>query len=120
MSVMNWRVEKVGATGDEEVAVILRRVDGEGRSPQDGDILRAVLPTLCPLSGSEMKNLVRLAEGKTYKQIAAERHRSASTIRSQLHHTYGKLGVVDRAQAVLVAYREGWIDLPELGGGGLA
>ena len=53
--------------------------------------------------------LRRLAEGKVYKQIAQELELSASTVRSHLHNVYGKLGAVDRAQAVLMATEQGWI-----------
>ena len=54
----------------------------------------------CPLSGSELGVLQRLAEGKVYKQIAHELTLSTSTVRTHLHNIYGKLGAVDRAQAV--------------------
>jgi putative nucleotidyltransferase with HDIG domain len=63
----------------------------------------------CPLSGRELDVLRRLAEGKVYKQIAAELDLSASTVRSHLHNVYGKLGALDRAQAVLMATDQGWI-----------
>jgi putative nucleotidyltransferase with HDIG domain len=63
----------------------------------------------CPLSPRELDVLRRLAEGKVYKQIAAELDLSASTVRSHLHNVYGKLGAVDRAQAVLMATEQGWI-----------
>ena len=46
--------------------------------------------------------LQRLAEGKVYKQIAHELTLSTSTVRTHLHNIYGKLGAVDRAQAVLI------------------
>ncbi len=52
-----------------------------------------------------MDVLKRLAEGKVYKQIAHELALSTSTVRTHLHNIYGKLGAVDRAQAVLVADR---------------
>jgi putative nucleotidyltransferase with HDIG domain len=63
----------------------------------------------CPLSTRELDVLRRLAEGKVYKQIAAELDLSASTVRSHLHNVYGKLGALDRAQAVLMATEQGWI-----------
>jgi putative nucleotidyltransferase with HDIG domain len=49
----------------------------------------------CPLSGREVEVLKRLAEGKVYKQIAAELQLSTSTVRTHLHNIYGKLGAVD-------------------------
>ena len=63
----------------------------------------------CPLSARELDVLRRLAEGKVYKQIAVELDLSASTVRSHLHNVYGKLGALDRAQAVLMATEQGWI-----------
>jgi putative nucleotidyltransferase with HDIG domain len=63
----------------------------------------------CPLSGRELGVLQRLAEGKVYKQIANELTLSTSTVRTHLHNIYGKLGAVDRAQAVLIATERGWL-----------
>jgi DNA-binding NarL/FixJ family response regulator len=44
-----------------------------------------------------------------YKQIAGEMSLSVSTIRTHLHNVYGKIGAVDRAQAVLTSRDRGWI-----------
>ncbi|MHB8492404.1 MAG: HDOD domain-containing protein [Solirubrobacteraceae bacterium] len=63
----------------------------------------------CPLSSREVGVLQRLAEGKVYKQIAHELMLSTSTVRTHLHTIYGKLGAVDRAQAVLIATERGWL-----------
>ena len=63
----------------------------------------------CPLSTREVEVLKRLAEGKVYKQIAHELALSTSTVRTHLHNIYGKLGAVDRAQAVLMATERGWL-----------
>jgi putative nucleotidyltransferase with HDIG domain len=63
----------------------------------------------CPLSARELDALRGLAQGKVYKQIAAELSLSVSTIRTHLHNVYRKIGAVDRAQAVLVARDRGWI-----------
>ena len=68
---------------------------------------RATSP--CPLSTRELEVLRRLAEGKVYKQIALELSLSTSTVRTHLHNVYGKLGAVDRAQAVLLASERGWL-----------
>jgi putative nucleotidyltransferase with HDIG domain len=63
----------------------------------------------CPLSSRELDVLRHLSEGKVYKQIAGEMQLSVSTIRTHLHNVYGKIGAVDRAQAVLTARDRGWI-----------
>ena len=68
---------------------------------------RAVDP--CPLSNRESAVLQRLAAGGVSKQIAQDLEISPSVVRTHLHNIYRKLGVVDRAQAVLVADRRGWI-----------
>jgi putative nucleotidyltransferase with HDIG domain len=63
----------------------------------------------CPLSARELDVLRHLSEGMVYKQIAGEMQLSVSTIRTHLHNVYGKIGAVDRAQAVLAARDRGWI-----------
>ena len=68
---------------------------------------RAIEP--CPLSSRELEVLKRLAQGMVYKQIAHELSLSTSTVRTHLHNIYGKLGAVDRAQAVLIATERGWL-----------
>ena len=63
----------------------------------------------CPLSERERDALVKLSEGKVYKQIAEELNLSVSTVRTHLHNIYRKLEVVDRAQAVIKAREQGWV-----------
>ena len=63
----------------------------------------------CPMSTREVEVLRRLARGMVYKQIASELGLSTSTVRTHLHNVYGKLGAMDRAQAVLIATERGWI-----------
>jgi putative nucleotidyltransferase with HDIG domain len=75
--------------------------------PQSGSQRRRAEPS--PLSRRETDALRQLAGGKVYKEVAAALGVSASTIRSHLHSTYAKLGVEDRAQAVLLATERGWI-----------
>ncbi len=84
----------------------LRRVMYDLPYPVKGRV-RQVDP--CPLSTREVEVLRRLAEGKVYKQIALELSLSTSTVRTHLHNIYGKLGAVDRAQAVLMATERGWL-----------
>jgi DNA-binding NarL/FixJ family response regulator len=50
-----------------------------------------------------------LAQGKVIKVIARELGLAASTVRTHLQHAYAKLGVEDRAQAMLRATDQGWI-----------
>ena len=98
---------------------LLRAARAVGFGPQE---LRAVLYDMpypqsarpraiepCPLSSRELEVLKRLAQGMVYKQIAHELALSTSTVRTHLHNIYGKLGAVDRAQAVLIATERGWL-----------
>jgi putative nucleotidyltransferase with HDIG domain len=84
----------------------LRRVMYDLPYPTNGRA-RQIDPS--PLSSREHEVLKRLAEGKVYKQIAHELSLSTSTVRTHLHNIYGKLGAVDRAQAVLIATERGWL-----------
>ena len=85
----------------------LRTVMYELPLPSVGTRPRQVEP--CPMSSREIDVLRRLAKGMVYKQIAGELGLSTSTIRTHLHNVYGKLGAMDRAQAVLIATERGWI-----------
>jgi putative nucleotidyltransferase with HDIG domain len=73
----------------------------------DGSRQRRAEPS--PLSPRETEALRGLAEGKVYKAIAHDQGLSTSTVRTHLHNVYSKLGVLDRAQAVLRATEMGWI-----------
>ncbi len=75
--------------------------------PTSGGRPRQIDP--CPMSTREVEVLRRLARGMVYKQIATELGLSTSTVRTHLHNVYGKLGAMDRAQAVLIATERGWI-----------
>jgi putative nucleotidyltransferase with HDIG domain len=75
--------------------------------PSTGGRPRQIDP--CPMSAREIDVLRRLARGMVYKQIASELGLSTSTVRTHLHNVYGKLGAMDRAQAVLIATERGWI-----------
>jgi putative nucleotidyltransferase with HDIG domain len=94
------RIVGIGAKQLRRVMYDLPRMAGNQRR-------RAI--EACPLSTREMDVLKRLAEGKVYKQIAHELMLSTSTVRTHLHNVYGKLGAVDRAQAVLIATERGWL-----------
>jgi putative nucleotidyltransferase with HDIG domain len=85
----------------------LRSLMYELSAGQRGQERRAVDPS--PLTQQETLALRGLAEGKMYKEIAGNMGLSTSTVRSHLHKAYGKLGVPDRAQAVLVATERGWL-----------
>ncbi len=77
--------------------------------PQMSPRHRVRVVEACPLSAREREVLRQLATGNVYKQIASNLTLSTSTVRTHLHHIYGKLGVIDRAQAVLLATERGWL-----------
>src|SRR4029079_16694437 len=92
---------QLGINGKQLKSIMYRLPDkGEARR-------RTVTPS--PLSGQEREVLRGLASSKVYKEIGHDLNIAASTVRSHLHNVYSKLGAVDRAQAVLIATREGWI-----------
>ena len=62
-----------------------------------------------PMSTRETAILRLLADGKRYKEIALQLGLAASTVRTHLHNVYTKIGVDDRAQAVLRVTEMGWI-----------
>jgi HD-like signal output (HDOD) protein/DNA-binding CsgD family transcriptional regulator len=108
--------ERGAAVSPQQMLIVARAV---GLGPEDLRRVMYELPSAggqrqrhvdpCPLSGREVGVLQRLAEGKVYKQIAHELNLSTSTVRTHLHNIYGKLGAVDRAQAVLIATERGWL-----------
>lgn len=86
----------------------------------DGDAVHAVLeaaghrvrrrPGLpSGLTAREAEVLVRLGQGRSNPQIAAELHVSRKTVSSHLEHIYTKLGVKTRTEAALFAMRHGLI-----------
>ena len=85
----------------------LRELMYHGAVPTGKTAPRPAEPS--PLSPQQREVLKGLADGKVYKQIAHDMGVSASTVRTHLHVAYSKLGVTDRAQAVLRAKEQGWI-----------
>lgn len=65
-------------------------------------------PADCPLTPAEWRALLSLAGGLTYSQIGHQLGTSASTVRTQLAHTFRKLDVAGGIQAVAYAFRAGW------------
>jgi putative nucleotidyltransferase with HDIG domain len=130
-------IERHHAPGDRGLAGLVRIADliarFEAGNPVDGatirsaasdvglneralsDVLLAVPSTQrrssapCPLTAGEHRVVSELAKGRVYKEIAAELSLSVSTVRTHLYNTYRKLGVSDRAQAILLAKENGWI-----------
>jgi putative nucleotidyltransferase with HDIG domain len=68
---------------------------------------RSTVPS--PLTPSEQRVVAELGKGLVYKEIAHELGLSTSTVRTHLYNVYRKLGVADRAQAILLARENNWI-----------
>jgi len=69
---------------------------------------RAGLPS--GLTARETEVLVRLGQGRSNPEIAAELHVSRKTVSSHVEHIYIKLGVKTRTGAALFAMRHGLIE----------
>jgi len=63
----------------------------------------------CPLTPAELRAVELLMDGLSYEEIAEHLGRATSTIRSQLHSAYHRLGVTTSYQAVLECVRAGWL-----------
>lgn len=107
-------IRRAAQEGDAIPRATLSRVRDEAARPRRATP-RAGVYRRSPLTDRQLDMLVGLAEGKSYKQIAHESALSVSTVRTHVHNAYARLGVCDRAQAVLVAVREGWIMPSALG-----
>ncbi|MGH3301355.1 MAG: HD domain-containing phosphohydrolase [Streptosporangiaceae bacterium] len=86
----------------------------------DGDAVQAVLKAAghrprrrvglpSGLTAREAEVLIRLGQGRSNPEIAAELHVSRKTVSSHLEHIYTKLGVKTRTEAALFAMRHGLI-----------
>lgn len=62
-----------------------------------------------PLSESDRTLLELVADGCTNMQIAREMSVSVSTVKAHLSTLFKKLGARDRASALAVCFRSGWI-----------
>ena len=68
--------------------------------------VRTVVPVL---SARELEVLTLVAAGRTNTQIGAALFVGAATVKTHLQHIFAKLGASDRAAAVAIAYRRGWL-----------
>jgi len=73
--------------------------------------IAASSPVLAALSPRELEVLRALASDAGNEAIARRLRISSRTLRIHIRNTYHKLGIYDRAQAVIVAVREGLVDV---------
>ena len=74
-----------------------------GPRPSAGDLP----PALAELTPRELDVLRLIARGDTNADIAAELVMSGATVKSHVNRIFRKLGIAERAQAVVVAYESG-------------
>lgn len=79
--------------------------DGQEAEPEWSDIL----------TDRELDVLKAAAQGRSNKQIAGDLDVSPRTVQAHLAHTFEKLGVASRTEAVIQGLRKGLLDLDELG-----
>jgi DNA-binding CsgD family transcriptional regulator len=67
------------------------------------------LPYGCPLTRVQLETLRLVGDGLSYKEVAAKRQCSVSTVRTHVHLICSKLNVSKCSQAVLLGYKQGWL-----------
>jgi len=84
------------------------------RQFQDLSLMGKAMETLAtPLTPRETETLKYVAEGYSNKQIAHTLGISEQTIKNHLTSILDKLDANDRTHAVVLAFRQGWIDIGE-------
>lgn len=66
-----------------------------------GPSVRSARDRIATLSGAQLRVLLALADGRLNKQIAGSLHISEATVKAHLTAIFRKLGVTNRAQALL-------------------
>lgn len=124
-----WHAMKAGATGfllknappSELIEAVRLAAAGDGRIAPEvvtrlmADFLRRPLPgdgrpeLLAPLTKRETDILREIGRGHSNTEIAAELFVSEATVRTHINRVFAKLGLRDRARAVVLAYESGLI-----------
>lgn len=105
----------------ETVLEALRMLAARARDPEGidrpapGPWLHALSTARNPLTSRELDIILLIAEGLSNHQISERLNISDQTVKNHVTAILRKLGATDRAQAVLICLRSGWIDL-ERGG----
>ncbi|MFI8369446.1 response regulator [Streptomyces sp. NPDC085466] len=99
-------------TGDALLApAITRRL--VRRFTRRGDETVALHRDLAALTPRELEVLGLLARGLSNAELAARLHLAEATVKTHVARVLGKLGLRDRAQAVIVAYETGLVSAGE-------
>ncbi len=86
-----------------------RRGDGTGESDLADRVRRANEQLIEPLSERELEVIGSIASGLSNREIADQLVVELSTVKKHLTHIYGKLDVLNRAQAILRAQQLGLV-----------
>jgi DNA-binding NarL/FixJ family response regulator len=93
--------------GDALLApTVTRRLVERFAKQHDGAALHRDLTTLTP---RELDILQRIARGLSNLELARQLHISETTVKTHVTRIFAKLGIRDRAQAIIVAYETGLI-----------
>ena len=105
-----------GASDDAEAAEALARVDAD-YAAHGAAARRVAEDGVSPddLTDREREVLRRLALGESNKAIADALCVSEETVKTHVGHILAKLGVENRAQAVVQALKRGLVSLEEIG-----
>lgn len=93
----------------EQLADAVRRVHAGLRVVDPALAEASLFEGANPLSERERQVLRLAADGRSAPAIASEVFLSAGTVRNHLSAAIGKVGAVNRAQAVRIAQDKGWI-----------
>jgi DNA-binding NarL/FixJ family response regulator len=98
---------RVVAAGESLLApaVTSRLIAHFARQP----VLSSTPPSLEPLTPREREVLVWVARGESNTEIAARLSLAEQTVKTHVSRVFLKLGIRDRAQAVMVAYETGLV-----------
>jgi DNA-binding NarL/FixJ family response regulator len=88
-------------------AITRRLVEQHVRRARPGTTTPAALVSLTP---RELDVLRLMARGRSNSEIAGELFLSEATVKTHVTRLFGKLGLRDRAQAVVVAYESGLVE----------
>jgi len=91
------------------VARLLLEYVGRGRTHRSPDPARVPV-RFAPLTERERDVLLAMTGGRSNREIADHLHLSETTIKTHVGQILAKLGLRDRTQAVVLAFREGFIE----------
>ncbi|MEV6008151.1 response regulator transcription factor [Streptomyces sp. NPDC051976] len=96
-------------TGDALLAPAITRRLVARFARRDDDTATALHRDLATLTPRELEVMTLLARGLSNAELAARLHLAEATVKTHVARILGKLGLRDRAQAVVVAYETGLV-----------